>query len=70
MKKLTEKEIATIKDTADSHFGGDLNLASAAHVHGVNTVKRVGSQIAVWFDRDAIEAVASQLNKPAKKAKK
>jgi hypothetical protein len=63
MNTLTTKEKQDIKTVADEHFDGNIELASAAHVHTLGVVKRVGSQIAPWFEHEAIKAVESQMTK-------
>lgn len=75
MTQLTAEEKQNIARVAKDEFGGDTELAAAAHVHTIGTVKRVGSQMASWFAHEAIKEVKKQVDafisgkkRPAKKA--
>ncbi len=74
MKQLTTQEKQEIAQSAKENFDGDVALASAAHVHGVGVVKKVGSQIVDWFEKEAIQKIETQVVKyianKAKRAKK
>ena len=67
---MTRNEKRHIKKVAAEHFDGDLQLASAAHVHSFGVVKKVGSKMVDWFDHEKIAAVQKEVEAPDAPAKK
>jgi hypothetical protein len=61
MANLTNEQKQEVADAAKEHFDGDLQLASAAHVHGFGVVLAVGRQMVEWFAHKQIESVQKQV---------
>ncbi len=61
MKNLTTKQKQEIVAAANEHFDGDVQLASAAHIHGFGVVLDVGRQMVDWFVHKEIQHVQNQV---------